>query len=130
MSAPVVKNVSKIFRVNEGYASFGEWFDKENNLYIGRNAAKYTNRDVPDSKWANPFRVCDWIGPSKEWILEDILKTYEKYVRTNPFLMNSLHEWKSKQLGCWCKPNKCHGDILLKLYKEFCEKENSVIKTV
>ena len=122
MSAPVVKNVSKIFRVNEGYASFGEWFDKENNLYIGRNAAKYTNRDVPDSKWANPFRVCDWIGPSKEWILEDILKTYENYVRTNPFLINSLHELKGKQLGCWCKPNKCHGDVLLKLYNEFCEK--------
>jgi hypothetical protein len=70
------------------------------------------------------------IGPSKEWILEDILKTYENYVRTNPFLINSLHELKGKQLGCWCKPNKCHGDVLLKLYNEFCEKGDSVIKTI
>ena len=119
MSAPVVKNVSKIFRVNEGYTSFGEWFDTENNLYIGRNAAKYAMRDVPDSKWVNPFRVCDCIGPSKEWILEDILRTYENYVRNNPSLKNSLHELKGKQLGCWCKPNQCHGDILIKLYNEF-----------
>ena len=130
MSTPVVKNVSKLFREYEGYTSFKEWFDTENNLYIGRNAAKYANRDVPDSQWANPFMISQWTGPSKEWILEDILKTYENYVRTNPFLMNSLHELKGKQLGCWCKPKQCHGDILLKLYKEFCEKRGSVIKTV
>ena len=22
------------------------------------------------------------------------------------------------ELGCWCKPEACHGDILIKLYKE------------
>ena len=130
MSAPVVKNVSKLFREYEGYTSFKEWFDTENNLYIGRNAAKYANRDVPDSQWANPFMISQWTGPSKEWILEDFLKTYENYVRTNPFLMNSLSELKDKQLGCWCQVGKCHGDVLVKLYKEFYENKVSVIKTV
>ena len=77
MSAPVVKNVNKIFREFEGYTSFKVWFDTENNLDIGRNAAKYVNKDVPDSKWANPYLVSQWTGPSKEWILKDILKTYE-----------------------------------------------------
>ena len=57
MSAPVVKNVSKMFTEFEGYASFGEWFDTKNNIYIGRNTAKYANRDVPESKWANPFMI-------------------------------------------------------------------------
>ena len=64
MSAPVVKNVSKLFREYEGYTSFKEWFDTENNLYIGRNAAKYANRDVPDSRWSNPFMIFQWTGPS------------------------------------------------------------------
>ena len=32
--------------------------------------------------------------------------------------MNSLHELKGKQLGCWCKPGVCHGDVLVKLYNE------------
>jgi hypothetical protein len=95
-----VKNASKLFREYEGYTSFKEWFDTENNLYIGRNAAKYVNRDVTDSQWANPFMISQWTGPSKKWILEDILKTYVNYVRTNPLLMNSLHELKGKQLGC------------------------------
>ena len=25
---------------------------------------------------------------------------------------------KGKRLGCWCKPNKCHGDIIIKLLNE------------
>jgi hypothetical protein len=32
--------------------------------------------------------------------------------------MNDLHELNGKELGCWCKPDKCHGDILIKLYNE------------
>ena len=35
----------------------------------------------------------------------------------------------TKKNGCWCKPNKCHGDVLLKLYNEFCENRGSIIKS-
>ena len=24
-------------------------------------------------------------------------------------------ELKDKRLGCWCKPEKCHGDILVEI---------------
>ena len=126
MSTPVVKNVSKIFREYEGYHSFGEWFDAENNLYIGRNASKYANRDIPESKWSNPYKSGNCAGGS----LEDVLEKYEIYVRNNPFLMNSLHELRDKQLGCWCKPKPCHADVLLKLYNEICGDRASVIKTL
>ena len=47
------------------------------------------------------INIWEWDGPSREWIVEDILKNYENYVRTNPFLMSSLHELEDKQLGCW-----------------------------
>ena len=118
MSTPVVKNVSKVFREHEGYQSFGEWYDTEQNIYIGAKASKYARREVPNSKWVNPFNIWEWDGAS----LEDILEHYENYVRNNPFLMSSLHELEDKQLGCWCKPNSCHGDVLLNLYNEVCEK--------
>ena len=26
--------------------------------------------------------------------------------------------WDQCELGCWCKPSPCHGDILIKLLKE------------
>jgi hypothetical protein len=28
-----------------------------------------------------------------------------------------------KTLGCWCKPNPCHGDVLVKLVREYLEEE-------
>merc|ERR1711936_181701 len=59
------------------------------------------------------------------WVLEDLVKCYENYVRKNPQLMNSLHELEGKQLGCWCKPGLCHGDVLVKLYKEKYEQQPS-----
>ena len=39
--------------------------------------------------------------------------------------MFSLSELKDKNLGCWCAPSPCHGDVLIKLFKEVCG-ENSV----
>ena len=44
----------------------------------------------------------------------EALEKYEKYLLENETLYNSLIELKGKTLGCWCKPNKCHGDILVK----------------
>ena len=123
MSPPVVKNVCKSAREHDGYKSFSQWYDGENNVYIGRNAGKYTQRGVRDSKWANPFICCDWDAAKTEWVVEELVKSYEKYVRKNVLLMNSLHELKGKQLGCWCKPGLCHGDVLVKLYNEMYEKQ-------
>ena len=53
------------------------------------------------------------------------MKSYEKYVRKNALLMNSLHLLEGKQLGFWCKPGLCHGDVLVKLYKEMYEQQPS-----
>lgn len=58
------------------------------------------------SKWANPYRV------GKKYTLD------EKKIRSDATLINELCELDGKILGCWCKPNGCHGDVLLKLINE------------
>jgi hypothetical protein len=72
---------------------------ERHDIYIGR-----------PSKWGNPFKY----GTRKQNI-----EMYEHYIRENPFLLSCLPELKNKILGCWCSPNPCHGDILIKLLKEF-----------
>ena len=32
--------------------------------------------------------------------------------------MASLGELGGKRLGCWCAPLSCHGDVLVKLWKQ------------
>ena len=78
-------------------------------MYIGRD-----NHYVPGiigSKWQNPFQI-------KKYGLAQCLILYEKKIRNDPDLMDAIPELNGKELGCWCKPSDCHGDILIKLFKE------------
>ena len=77
------------------------------DIYIGR--ACYMGWELPQSKWHNPFTV-------KEYGTNAII-LYEQYIRSSP-LMKDIEELRGKTLGCWCKPNPCHGDVLVKILNE------------
>lgn len=64
------------------------------------------------SKWGNPFVI------GKHGTREEVIAMYEKYIRNKPELLAQLHELKGEILGCYCKPQACHGDVLVKLLKE------------
>ena len=48
----------------------------------------------------------------------ECLRLYEQRVRNTPNLIEKIIELEILELGCWCKPNNCHGDVLIKLYNE------------
>lgn len=73
----------------------------KNSVFIGR-----------PSKWGNPFII----GLHGNRVT--VIKKYEDWIRTQPQLMNSLQELKGRILICYCKPQPCHGDVLVKLIKE------------
>lgn len=105
-----ITNVSKKNLVKHGYKNLEEWLLDPNHIYIGRNMS-FAVKGAVGSKWQNPFKV-------KDYGLDKCLELYEKHIRTNPILWNSLNELQDKELGCWCFPKKCHGDILIKLVNE------------
>ena len=81
------------------------------DVYIG-GEVKRGGWDLPCSEWQNPYKFC-----SRDKY--DSLIRYENYLRRDrPDLMARLHELEGKVLGCWCKPNLCHGDVLVKLLGE------------
>ena len=63
------------------------------------------------SKWRNTFTV-------KKYGLEKCLELYEKRVRSTPELIEAIGELEGMELGCWCKPNPCHGDVLIKIFND------------
>ena len=65
------------------------------------------------SKWGNPFIV------SEKCPRKLALAKYEVHIRRRPELIAALPELIGKRLGCHCKPLPCHGDILIRLLKEF-----------
>jgi len=87
----------------------------DNFVYIGRG-----------SKWGNPYTHIK--GKTKAQFLvkdrEEAIEKYDEWIRQQPELLKDLHELKGKRLGCYCRPHKCHGDILCDLIEEFCSKED------
>jgi hypothetical protein len=90
------------------------------DVYIGR-----------PSKWGNPFsHKDDTIAEFKVDSRDESVEKYEEYLLQNQELFNSLHELKYKTLGCWCKPQRCHGDILKKYVDklEDLDKRNKLLE--
>ncbi len=71
------------------------------DVYIGR-----------PSKWGNPFSI------GKDGDREQVIVKYEQWILGEPELLKDLPELKGKTLGCWCSPNRCHGEILMRLANE------------
>lgn len=81
------------------------------DVYIGR-----------PSKWGNPFShksgtKAIWIRPTREEAIQAYREWFLKSERGKQ-LQKDLHELKGKILGCWCKPESCHGDVLVELINE------------
>lgn len=64
------------------------------------------------SKWGNPFQV------GRDGDRARVICMYEVHVRRRPDLLAALPELAGKRLGCYCKPEACHGDVLVKLLRE------------
>lgn len=75
-------------------------YKEKEDVYIGRG-----------SKWGNPFVL------GKDGTRDEVCDKYEAYFWTTN-LKDSLHELKGKKLGCFCKPQRCHGDFIAKLVNE------------
>ena len=98
------KNLRKL-----GYQNLQKWLENPNHIYIGRH--NHYVDGATQSKWHNPFSV-------KKYGRDGCISEFEKYLQKNSKLMNELPELYGKTLGCWCKPDGCHGDVLVKLCQE------------
>lgn len=110
-----VKNIRK-----DGYDNLREWMQNENNIYIGRKGVVFidgTRYPPVSSEFCNPYKI------DKNNDRNSVLKKYKKYIIerlcNEPELLEKLLAMKNKNLGCWCAPDACHGDILLSLIEKY-----------
>lgn len=64
------------------------------------------------TKWGNPFTI------GEDGTRKEVIEKYRKWLLNNKELLKCLPELRGKILGCWCKPNACHGDVLLELLEQ------------
>lgn len=67
-------------------------------IYIGR-----------PSKWGNPFVI------GEDGTREEVIKKYEAWLDSGDGPIGDIEELRGRNLVCWCSPEPCHGDVLLRL---------------
>jgi Domain of unknown function (DUF4326) len=67
-------------------------------IYIGRG-----------SRWGNPFRI----GVHGD--RDTVIAKYERWLADQHDLLRALDELRSRDLLCFCSPQRCHGDLLMRL---------------
>lgn len=67
-------------------------------IYVGR-----------PTKWGNPFEI------GKDGTRDEVIAKYETWLQQQPELLNDIKTLRGKDLVCYCAPQKCHADILLRL---------------
>src|SRR5258705_6266243 len=67
-------------------------------VYIGRG-----------SKWGNPFVI------GRDGDRATVIAKYECWLRSQHHLLRALDELRGRDLLCFCAPEACHGDLLLRL---------------
>lgn len=111
----------KVKYIKPEYHTLYDWMKNPEHEYIGRADIVFVEIDgkkerypKTSSKWANPFKV-------KKEGRDKCLKLYENWIREKIEKEGTeeLKKLKNKVLGCWCKPEKCHGDILIKILNEY-----------
>lgn len=78
-------------------------------IYIGRG-----------SPWGNPYsHLAKSAAEFRVGTREEAVARYRDYalerLQREPHWLDQLRDQPERDLGCWCKPQACHGDILLEL---------------
>jgi Domain of unknown function (DUF4326) len=109
----------KVDHIRPKHKNLKEWINDSNNVYIGRGGIVFVDDErfpKKDSIWANTHKI------KKEEDRAQAIIDYEKDIREKikkEKLQSELLKLEGKNLGCWCKPKACHGDVLIKLIYEF-----------
>jgi hypothetical protein len=65
------------------------------------------------SIYGNPFPM------NSERDREEKIAQFENWVRNNSEMLRRIRELpENAVLGCYCSPKPCHGDVIVKIWKE------------
>ena len=80
------------------------------NLRVHKNLSHLVVRVDRATQWGNPFLLDD------EHDRDSVCDLFRKYAEWRLTIEpNWLEPLRSKDLACWCKPLRCHGETLVRL---------------
>lgn len=113
----------KVKYIRPKYQNLRDWNEDENNIYIGRKGVVFIDgKRYPseNSIFCNPFKIDQ--NNDREKVLKKYKDHLQEKLKDEDFREKFLN-LEGKTLGCWCKPEKCHGDVIVELLNEEIQRE-------
>lgn len=86
---------------------------------VNKRKERYTHYIGRPSVFCNPYII------GKDGTREQVVQMFEDYARNNHELLSAIKKLPEDAiLGCFCFPEPCHGDIIVKLWHELHIKES------
>ena len=83
---------------------------------VNVRSERYTHYIGRPCALSNPFRLSAYNDR------ETVITMYEEYIRAEPEKLKLIANLpEDAVLGCFCHPLSCHGDIIVKIWKELHE---------
>jgi hypothetical protein len=74
---------------------------------------KYTVYIGRPSVLGNPYVI------GKDGNRAEVIHKFEQYARDNDKVLRAIDELQEDDvIGCWCSPHACHGDVIVKIWRE------------
>ncbi len=87
-----------VANINTDHALISWAESKGKYVYVGRG-----------SKWGNPYQI------PQDGDRDRVCWCYEQhYIKFKPSILDDIESLEGKVLGCYCSPQRCHGDELAK----------------
>jgi hypothetical protein len=111
-----IVNVKKQYISKDGYEDLKDWCEDKKNIYIGRKGIVFINKErypKENSIFCNPYKIND-VTDRTQVILKYKIYLLEK-IKDDKVFRKEFYKLKNKKLGCWCKPEACHGDVIIEI---------------
>ena len=87
-----------VANINTDHALISWAESKGKYVYVGRG-----------SKWGNPYQI------PQDGDRDRVCWCYEQhFIKFKPSILDDIETLEGKVLGCYCSPQRCHGDELAK----------------
>lgn len=98
---------------------------KPYDVYCGRESIYYK---LEESPFCNPFRIGQ--HGTREEVIEKFKNYFYKRLAEDADFNYKVWQLKGKVLGCWCKPQPCHCDIIIDFLDKDIKKDKPWLKKV
>jgi hypothetical protein len=118
-SGTTVVNV-RVAHIRPRHATLAGWVAEPGHVYIGRRGVVFIGGarfPAADSPFCNPYKITK--TDTRDSVIDRFKAQAARRMEVDAAYRAAVLGLRGKVLGCWCRPERCHGDAIVELIDEW-----------